>query len=334
MSEHEESPDRFDQCDARHELTGERCTNEADHGPETRHSFEISNGSKVEILPGTVPANSGPHPEAVHSDEVETLSQELMDETYRPYEHEAIHSYFGLSYANYLVLNRSLLQSMPDEWQEKFCLLLDQFSEEFGWAMMLQPAINVQILAREQERKPAKVPCENCGGSGEEEDEEHPGEMITCMECDGDCEVETEGDEFETPEEVGTISDPIAHYDRGRATVPKASTPIGEVVKDGPFRFTMTAQWLKANHVEEWRKIYGPEFENGETVEIVSNTPGHTLPPVLDEIKHYGFFEGEIISAIDHCLYRVDAKMGPFEESDSVTVQLHADQLSKVDRVR
>lgn len=48
-----------------------------------------------------------------------------------PVKHEAIHTHFGLSYANYLVVPRSLLQSMPDEWQTRFTALLDQLHAVF-----------------------------------------------------------------------------------------------------------------------------------------------------------------------------------------------------------
>lgn len=37
---------------------------------------------------------------------------------------EGIHEWFELTYANYLVLPRSVLQSMPDEWQSSFVALL------------------------------------------------------------------------------------------------------------------------------------------------------------------------------------------------------------------
>lgn len=47
-------------------------------------------------------------------------------------EHDAIHKHFSLTYANYLVLPRTLLQSMPDEWQTSFVRLLDQFDDAFG----------------------------------------------------------------------------------------------------------------------------------------------------------------------------------------------------------
>lgn len=44
---------------------------------------------------------------------------------------DAVHTMFSLSYANYLVLNRSLLQSMPDEWQEQFVALIDALDDAY-----------------------------------------------------------------------------------------------------------------------------------------------------------------------------------------------------------
>lgn len=46
---------------------------------------------------------------------------------------EAIHTWFSLIYANYLVMPRSVLQSMPDKWQEEFVNLLEKCHEEFGY---------------------------------------------------------------------------------------------------------------------------------------------------------------------------------------------------------
>lgn len=47
-------------------------------------------------------------------------------------EHEAVHRWFELTYANYLVMPRSVLQSMPDEWQAKFVKLMEEAFEMFG----------------------------------------------------------------------------------------------------------------------------------------------------------------------------------------------------------
>lgn len=41
----------------------------------------------------------------------------------------AIHHYFSLSYANYMVLRRSLLQSMSPAWQAKFVALLMELDD-------------------------------------------------------------------------------------------------------------------------------------------------------------------------------------------------------------
>lgn len=45
---------------------------------------------------------------------------------------EPIHEFFSLSYASYLVLPRSALQSMPVKWQRLFVALLNQMHEAFG----------------------------------------------------------------------------------------------------------------------------------------------------------------------------------------------------------
>lgn len=50
--------------------------------------------------------------------------------TYR--EEGAIHLWFGLTYANYLVLPRTLLQSMPLAWQERFVGCLGELEAAFG----------------------------------------------------------------------------------------------------------------------------------------------------------------------------------------------------------
>ena len=44
---------------------------------------------------------------------------------------QAIHGFFGLSYSTYLVLHRSLLQSMPGDWQARFVALMEQMREAF-----------------------------------------------------------------------------------------------------------------------------------------------------------------------------------------------------------
>lgn len=45
---------------------------------------------------------------------------------------EDVHVWFSLSYANYLILHRSLLQSMPADWQHEFIALLVKLDEAYG----------------------------------------------------------------------------------------------------------------------------------------------------------------------------------------------------------
>ena len=45
---------------------------------------------------------------------------------------EGIHQWFELSYASYLVLPRSVMQSAPPEWQRRFVACLNELEEMFG----------------------------------------------------------------------------------------------------------------------------------------------------------------------------------------------------------
>lgn len=49
-----------------------------------------------------------------------------------PVEEELIHGWFELTYANYLVLNRSLLQSMPAVWQARFVQCLEELRDAYS----------------------------------------------------------------------------------------------------------------------------------------------------------------------------------------------------------
>jgi len=72
---------------------------------------------------------------------------------------EPIHDYFSLSYANYLVLPRTVLQSMPNEWQEKFVELLEEIPEMFGvdW----EPKGGYRVLALNEDKHFIKDPYSN-----------------------------------------------------------------------------------------------------------------------------------------------------------------------------
>lgn len=44
-----------------------------------------------------------------------------------------VHEWFGLTRAHYLTVPRSLLESMPPEWQRRFCRCLDELDDTFDW---------------------------------------------------------------------------------------------------------------------------------------------------------------------------------------------------------
>lgn len=45
-------------------------------------------------------------------------------------EDDPIHNWFGLSYASYLTIPRSVLQSMPVDWQRRMVKLLEEMAKE------------------------------------------------------------------------------------------------------------------------------------------------------------------------------------------------------------
>lgn len=46
---------------------------------------------------------------------------------------DPIHNWFELSYAQYLTVPRSVLQSMPEEWQGRFVRCLEELDETIDW---------------------------------------------------------------------------------------------------------------------------------------------------------------------------------------------------------
>lgn len=124
-----------------------------------------------------------------------------------------IHSWFGLTYSNYLVLHRTMMQSMPVAWQERAVTLLDELDQAFAHiertpSYIVRPARESEYGAlSDAEMKLLDVTC-----SSDEPDPEHdPGVFY-----------DADGDEHEPWERVLVPSgaDPVAHYNRGRTYIP------------------------------------------------------------------------------------------------------------------
>ena len=45
----------------------------------------------------------------------------------------SVNEWFELTYASYAVLPRSILQSMPEEWQDRFVQCMKELSKSFDW---------------------------------------------------------------------------------------------------------------------------------------------------------------------------------------------------------
>lgn len=125
----------------------------------------------------------------------------------------SIHSFFGLTYSNYLVLHRTLMQSMPEEWQAKFVKLIEEM--ESAYSHLVFPDFEVKAGEwkyvgdlRGDELKAAGVGV----AYPDEYDDEY-----SYYDYKGN-ELRPNLDRAFVP---GT--DPIPHYDRGRAYVPPKS---------------------------------------------------------------------------------------------------------------
>ena len=58
---------------------------------------------------------------------------------------EPIHHWFGLTYATYLVIPRSVLQSAPVEWQRKLVAVLEEADEFIKIKIPLDGEYNVLV---------------------------------------------------------------------------------------------------------------------------------------------------------------------------------------------
>lgn len=126
-----------------------------------------------------------------------------------------IHGYFGLTYANYLVLQRSLLQSMPVEWQERFTACLNEIDTAISNVGLETPAsYDIRILKDLPEFITEYPKCGECDDGVLDGDD--------CPTCEGHGQLVGKNNaehRYQTAEEVGFTKDPIPHYDRGRTFV-------------------------------------------------------------------------------------------------------------------
>lgn len=119
-----------------------------------------------------------------------------------------IHTWFGLSYCNYQVLHRTLMQSMPIEWQQRMVACLEQLSSAF--AHIEQPEgfkVDAAVFREPWELSPNER--QRAGLTVEYEDATD--ETFTYL---------LDGQEIDRHASVPLpVSDPVPHYQRGRTYI-------------------------------------------------------------------------------------------------------------------
>lgn len=152
-----------------------------------------------------------------------------------PYDSDPIHQHFGLSYSTHMVLPRTLLQSMPAQWQAALVHLLDQYESAFqgveqppGYKVEAADEFEVSSLDEAQRKETGVI--EDWYG-GEEPPSKLGGEALVEWqaehETDGPAYYDAEGNELDHDSRVMVrVPDPLPHYNRGRTRI--APRLVGE----------------------------------------------------------------------------------------------------------
>jgi hypothetical protein len=134
-----------------------------------------------------------------------------------------IHTWFGLTYSNYLVLPRTLLQSMPDAWQRRFTAMLGELDAAFSHIDQAQ-AYKVDAA---EEHEVSDLTAEQLAaegitvGDGPCEYAHDHGDYTGCYTAS--VYTDAKGREMEHWERVLIpVPDPVPPYNRGRTRITRA----------------------------------------------------------------------------------------------------------------
>jgi hypothetical protein len=138
-----------------------------------------------------------------------------MDPQSLPEEPMDIHTWFSLTYSNYLVLPRTLLQSMPLEWQHRFVAQLHELDAALGHHP--QASVYEVTAAREceiSELSPEEIALLDVVVVEPDENEETESSY-------SDSAYYYKGQQVDYDYRVLIpVPDPIPHYNRGRTLLP------------------------------------------------------------------------------------------------------------------
>jgi hypothetical protein len=146
-----------------------------------------------------------------------------------------IHEHFGLSYCNYLVLHRTLMQSMPIDWQERMVACLEELAAAFPHVEQPEcfdvKAATEYIVNEMTEAQLAQAGIEADWYRGktppEGWSEEDLAEWRYHHEDPEGPTYYRDGEELDPHTRVLlTVPDPVPHYNRGRTYIePRTTTP-------------------------------------------------------------------------------------------------------------
>ncbi|MCW6003927.1 hypothetical protein K1W54_04925 [Micromonospora sp. CPCC 205371] len=132
-----------------------------------------------------------------------------------------IHSFFGLSYSNYLVLHRTLMQSMPVEWQERAVALFRDLDAAFEHVEQAE-AYEVTAATECEYSDLSDADMRQLGVTQPDEPADEHDERWERRYYDRDGNEHDACDRALVPRLGG---DPIPHYNRGRTFI-EPQTPV------------------------------------------------------------------------------------------------------------
>jgi hypothetical protein len=143
-----------------------------------------------------------------------------------------VHEYFELSYANYLVVHRTLMQSMPPEWQERIVACLRELDAAFDHVEK-PPGFDIHIGSWWPANECSDADLARAGAERYYVDAD--GETIPAEKLKDDAVYDAaeerfawRGDEVDGYQRIFVpypAGDPVPHYNRGRTYVPPAGAP-------------------------------------------------------------------------------------------------------------
>lgn len=177
-----------------------------------------------------------------------------------------IHEHFGLTYANYLVLHRTLMQSMPVEWQNRMVRCLNELDAAFDHV----DKPNAYKVVPGEERYLSELTDQQIRAAGC--DVEHGEEFSTYYD---DRFTELGEGEASVYRVIMPTSDPLPHYRRGYvepnedaiAALPRVPEPTPARVFSNPLTPPPDdLRRVRDCHGDVWRRLPNEQWHTPDTI--------------------------------------------------------------------